>query len=131
MANPIDAPTIRYKMDPRDVVPFVEFISRGDSEDDHLQSGQEIASYTLMPSATGTAALLHIMEGDGRDPVLVDDDPSQNPRLGFWLSVDSSMWANPLFDGQGYVAGIETTVTTTDEPPQTKQFTLLINIRNK
>lgn len=131
MANPIDAPTIRYKMDPRDVVPFVEYISRGDSETDHLQIGQEIASYTLMPSATGTAALLQIMEGDGRDTVLVDDDPGEPPRLGFWLCVDNSMWANPLFDGQGYLAGVETTLVTTDDPPQTKQFTLLINIRNK
>jgi hypothetical protein len=131
LANPIDAPTIRYKMDPRDVVPFVELISRGDSENDHLQTGQEIESYTLMPSSTGTAALLQIMEGDGRDPVLVDTDPDQPPQLGFWLSVDSSMWANPLFDGQGYLAGVEVTFVTKDEPPQTKQFTLLINVRNK
>lgn len=131
MANPIDAPTIRYKMDPRDVVPFVELISRGDSEDDHLQTGQEIASYTLMPSATGTAALLQVMEGDGRDPVLLDTDPDGAPVLGFWLSVDSAMWANPLFDGQGYLAGVEVTLVTTDDPTQTKQFTLLVNIRNK
>ena len=131
MANPIDAPTVRYKMDPRDVVPFIQFISRGDSEDDHLQSGQEIASYTLVPSATGAAALLQVMEGDGRDPALVDDDPDANPRLGFWLCLDPSMWPNPMFDGQGYVAGVETTVVTTDDPPQTKQFSLLVNIRNK
>lgn len=131
MANPIDAPTIRYKMDPRDVVPFVQFISRGADENDHLQAGQEIDSYTLMPNSTGTAAMLQIMEGDGRDTVLVDDDLSENPRLGFWLCVDESMWNSPMFNGQGFVAGIETTVITTDDPPQTKQFSLLINIRNK
>ena len=131
MANPIDAPTIRYKMDPRDVVPFVELISRGDSEDDHLQTGQVIASYTLMPSATGTAAMLQVMEGAGRDPVLVDSDPDAPPVLGFWLAVDSSMWANPLFDGQGYLAGVEVTLVTTDYPTQTTQFTMLVNIRKK
>lgn len=131
MANPSTARVARYEPDPRDVVPFVMLISRGSDTSDILQPGESIVSYTLEPSTTGDEAGLVILNTAGRAPSLEDDDPETMPRIGFWFSIDEAMWDSPIFDRDGFVAGVECTIVTDADPSVTKQFTLLIRVKNK
>ncbi|MCW2395900.1 MULTISPECIES: hypothetical protein [unclassified Sphingobium] len=131
MANPKSARVVRYEPDPSDIVPFVMEISRGNNTADILQPGEKIVTFDLQPSTTGEQAGLVILTTAGREPSIQDDDPDTRPRIGFWFSIGEDMRDSALFDQpDGFIIGVECTITTDADPSITKQFTMLIRVRN-
>ncbi len=122
MPNPLTAKTFEQAMDPADVVDFKLTISQGDDDGDMLQSGENVASYTLTATAEAVAAGLQVLQSGGRQPALVGN------LLQFWLSVQSMLQSASLFGGAGVQLAIELTVVTTATPARTRQRTILITV---
>lgn len=121
----IDAP-----MDPADIADFQTTITKaGDAipagQRPFLDAGEEIESYTLMPTAEAVAAGVTIKTGGGYDTSLEDHT------LRFWLEVDPAEQGSEVFNGAGQTFGLEFTALTTSSPQRRKQRTIGVMVVNQ
>jgi len=123
---PVDAIVFRSPIDPADQLDQYAQLLRDDSATTFLDSGEGVASFSLVATAEATAMGLQIKTGTPYDPALVSPTV-----LKFWTQVAPGMQSSPLFDGAGLQLGIELTITTTNSPPRIKQRTLVFTVRQR
>lgn len=118
MATPPTAFEFAEGLDPHEELDFVVPC------DNRLETGEEIASYTLTLLAEATALGLTIMSGDGRDHQRIESNRS----IELWLEIADAYKTNAAFEGAGVSLPMEVTIVTNSSPARTRQFTALVPV---
>ena len=127
MATPPTAFTWPQAMDPADLIDFEADLTGNTvplsaSEEPLLNTGEDVASFTLSMSPEGTALGLTISAQLGYAPTL------DNGVIRLWLYVEEALRENAAFAGAGVSIPITLTVTTNSTPARRRQRTLVVKV---
>lgn len=87
-----------------------------------LESDETIVSYTLTLLPEAVALGLTLMEGEGRDHRLTDNERG----IAFWATIADAYKTSPAFDGGGVSLPGEVTLVTNSLPDRTRNRTWLM-----
>lgn len=125
MAAPSPLQVYPRRLDPSGgKLDFYATLLRGDDPLAMLETGEEVASFTIAPSLLAIAAGLRLVTDPTRAPVYL------NAVFGYWIEVDPIARSSVIFDApNGVDLGVEITFTTT--AGRTDQFTAYTRVVNK
>lgn len=122
MPLPVDTAIFGDKVDPTDVIDWLLKLSG-----ELLRPGEQVASYTLSPTAEFVALGGEIMSGGGRDMTLIEG----NTQLLFWTQIAAGYQQDAAFAGEGVTLGLVLTVVTNNNPARTRQRTFAIKVAQR